>query len=184
MSGQDQFLDVIDRDEAEVRFRAALALEPLGVETVTLASALGRVLGGDVLARVDVPSFDRSNFDGFALRAADTFGALELSPRRVALLPPTIDAGITANIDVGPGQAVAIATGGMVPRGADAVLMVEHADVQHGEVVVRKAVTPGFGVAFAGNDIAVGEVVLRIGSVLTSRETGVLAAIGEDRVAV
>ena len=184
MSRQDQFLDVIDRDEAEARFRAVLTLDPLGVERVPLTEALGRVLAGDVVARVDVPAFDRSNFDGFAVRAADTFGAMELAPRSVRLLPATIDAGVTATITVQPGEAVAIATGGMVPRGADAVVMVEHAEVRDGELVIRKAVTPGFGVAFAGNDIAVGEMVLRIGTLLTSRETGVLAAIGEAKVAV
>ncbi len=184
MSGQDQFLDVIDRDEAEARFRAALALAPLGVESVPLDEALGRVLASDVVARVDVPSFDRSNLDGYAVRAADTFGAGELSPRLVKLLPLTIDAGMAPTFAVRPGEAAAIATGGMVPRGADAIVMVEHADVHNGEVAIRKAAAPGFGVAFAGNDIATGEVVLRIGALLTSRETGVLAAIGEERVAV
>jgi len=184
MSSQDQFLDVIDRDEAESRFRAALSLAPLGVESVPLAEALGRVLAGDVVARVDVPSFDRSNLDGFAIRAADTFGADELAPRNAKLLPSMIDAGVAANFEVRPGEAVAIATGGMVPRGADAIVMVEHADVHRGELVIRKAVTPGFGVAFAGNDIATGEIVLRVGTLLTSRETGVLAAIGENDVAV
>ena len=96
MSSQEQFLNVIDRDEAEARFRAALDLEPLGIEQVSLADALGRVLAADVVARVDVPSFDRSNFDGFAVHAADTFGASELAPRSVKLLPATIDAGVTA----------------------------------------------------------------------------------------
>src|SRR5262245_52128520 len=130
MSSQVQFLNVIDRDEAEARFRAALRLEPLGVERVALAHALGRVLAEDVVARVDVPSFDRSNFDGFAVRAADTFGASELAPRTLKLLRGAIDAGDLANSEVKAGEAIAIATGGMVPRGADAILMVEYADVR------------------------------------------------------
>ncbi|MCI0332402.1 MAG: molybdopterin biosynthesis protein [Planctomycetes bacterium] len=197
MSSQEQFLNVIDRDEAEARFRAALTLEPLGVERVKLGDALGRVLAADIVARVDVPSFDRSNFDGFAIHAADSFGASELEPRTVALLSESIDAGAAANREVRPGEAIAIATGGMVPRGADAILMIEHAEVRRSpplggeglgeggdQLIVRKSVTPGFGVAFAGNDIARGETVLRIGTLLTSRETGVLAAIGESEVAV
>lgn len=175
---------MIDRDEAEKRFRAALTLEPLGIEQVSLADALGRVLATDVVARVDVPSFDRSNFDGFAVHAADTFGASELTPRYVKFLPGAIDAGMQAQFEVGGGEAAAIATGGMVPRGADAILMVEHTDVQDSQLVIRKAVTPGFGVAFAGTDIATGETVLRIGTLLTSRDTGVLAAIGEHEAAV
>ncbi len=184
MSQQDQFLNVIDRDEAEARFRAALSLQPLGNEELPLADSLGRALAADVLARVDVPSFDRSNYDGFALRASDTFGASEMSPRTVRLQAGTLDAGTPATQFVAPGEAVAIATGGMIPRGADAVLMIEHSDVQQDRLLVRRAVTPGFGVAFAGTDIARGETVLRAGTLLTSRETGVLAAIGESRVLV
>jgi putative molybdopterin biosynthesis protein len=184
MSRQNQFLDVIDRDEAEARFRAALDLKPLRVEVVSLEDALGRVLSRDVIARVDVPSFDRSNFDGFAVRAGETFGASELAPRRLRLLPKTIDAGDRPDLEVGQGGAASIATGGMVPRGADAILMVEHADVRGEDVFVQKAVAPGFGVAFAGSDISTGETVLRIDTLLTSRETGVLAAIGESQIEV
>ncbi len=184
MSHQDQFLDVIDRDEAEARFRAALSLVPLGQEAVPLIDALGRSLAADVLARVDVPSFDRSNYDGFAVRGSDTFGASEKSPRTVRLRPESLDAGTPATGFLAAGEAIAIATGGMVPRGADAILMIEHSDVQQDQLVIQRAVTPGFGIAFAGTDIARGETVLRAGTVLTSRETGVLAAIGEDRVTV
>jgi putative molybdopterin biosynthesis protein len=100
------------------------------------------------------------------------------------LLPGVIDAGAAADLVVRSGEAAAIATGGMVPRGADAILMIEHADVRDGAVDVRKAVTAGFGVAFAGNDVAAGETALRVGAHLASRETGVLAAIGEAQVAV
>ena len=74
---QDQFLQVIDRDEAERRFRSALDLRPLEAEEVALAEALGRVLAADVVAPLDVPGFDRSNVDGFAVRAEDTFGVSE-----------------------------------------------------------------------------------------------------------
>src|SRR5262245_57467747 len=118
MTTQDQFLNVIDRDEAEARFRAVLDLKPLGVEQIALANALGRTLAADIIARVDVPSFDRSNYDGFAVRAADTFGAGELDPKSARLLPGALDAGTLATMHVGAGEAVAIATGGMLPRGA------------------------------------------------------------------
>ena len=81
MREQEQFLHVLDRDEAERRFRAALDLTPRGIETVPLDAALGRVLAADVVSPVDVPSFDRSNVDGFAVVAEDTFGASEEVPR-------------------------------------------------------------------------------------------------------
>src|SRR6187397_2833199 len=90
MPEQDQFLQVVDRDEAERRFRAALDLAPRGVERIPLDAALGRVLAADVISFVDVPSFDRSNVDGFALRAEDTFEASEEVPKVVRLLEEEI----------------------------------------------------------------------------------------------
>src|SRR5262245_3026788 len=137
MSAQDQFLDVIDRDEAECRFHAALNLQPLGNESVPLAEALGRVLADDIRSPVDVPSFDRSNVDGYAVRAAATFGASEQQPRRLRLLSAGIAAGDAPRGDLVHGTAMLIATGGMLPRGADAVVMVEHTDIIAGELLVR-----------------------------------------------
>ena len=99
---QQQFLEVIDRDEAERRFRAALDLSPLEAEEVSLAEALGRVLAGDVTAPLDVPAFDRSNVDGFAVQAADTFGASEDSPRILAANEETLATGVEPRRPVRP----------------------------------------------------------------------------------
>jgi putative molybdopterin biosynthesis protein len=181
---QQQFLHVLDRDEAERRFRAALELTPRGTERVTLDEALARVLATDVRSPVDVPSFDRSNVDGFAVIAEDTFGASEEKPRLLQLGLEAIHTAVVPSMVVGQGQTVAIATGGMMPRGADAVVMVEHAHVDDGKLRVTRAVTPGSGVSFAATDITAGETVLRLGQVLTSRDTGVLAAIGVAEVEV
>jgi putative molybdopterin biosynthesis protein len=178
MADQDQFLTVLDRDEAHRRFRAALDLLPLGIERVPLIDGLGRVLAADVMSPVDVPSFDRSNVDGFAVVAQDTYGASEEVPRRVRLSSETIHTGVVPVTVIQSGEAVAIATGGMMPRGADAVVMVEHADVSGNELRIGRAVAAGSGVSFAGTDITAGETVLRRGEILTSRDTGVLAAIG------
>ena len=82
---QEQFLEVVDRDEAIARFHRHLELAPLGKESVALGQAVGRVLAEDVVATVDVPGFDRSNVDGFALRASDTAGATAAEPRVLAL---------------------------------------------------------------------------------------------------
>jgi molybdopterin molybdotransferase/putative molybdopterin biosynthesis protein len=178
MVTQEQFLNVVDRDEAERRFRAAIRLAPLGDELVALHAALGRVLAADVIARVDVPSFDRSNLDGFAVRADDTYGAQEERPRKLSLLVEMVATGVVPASEVTSGTAVSIATGGMLPRGADAIVPVEQAEAAGGEISIFKSVTPGSGVTFAGTDISSGETVLRRGERLTSRETGVLAAIG------
>src|SRR6185295_7345418 len=178
MSEQEQFLNVLDRDEAERRFRAVVDVTPRGVENILVEAALGRVLAADVVSPVDVPSFDRSNVDGFAVVSGDTFGASEEGPRAIRLADEIIHTGIVPGTNVRSGLAVGIATGGMMPRGADAVVMVEHAHVRNRELLVTRAVTPGSGVSFAGTDITTGETVLRRGHWLTSRDTGVLAAVG------
>ena len=184
MREQEQFLHVLDRDEAERRFRAAIDPAPRGIEQVPLNAALGRVLATDVASPVDVPSFDRSNVDGYAVIAEDTFGASEEVPRLVQLADEIIHTAVVPATVTQRGTAVSIATGGMVPRGADAVVMIEHADIAGHELRVRRAVTAGSGVSFAGTDITAGETVLRRGQVLTSRDTGVLAAIGVATVDV
>ncbi len=181
---QTQFLQVLDRDEAERRFQAALVLEPIGVESVPLQRALGRVLAADVTAGIDVPPFDRSNFDGFAVRARDTYGADELSPVELRLVAEPITPGMSPSCSIGPGEAVAIATGAVLPRGADAVVMVEFTETCGDSVQIYRSVAPGTGVMHAGSDIARGEIVLRCGELLTSRELGVLAAIGVASVPV
>lgn len=175
---QDQFLTVLDRDTAERRWWDAMRPTPLGTEEVRLADALGRVLAEDVFAAVDVPGFDRSNVDGFALRAEEALGATEEAPRGFRLNGEVLATGVVPRGAVAPGTATAIATGGMLPRGADAVVMVEQTHIRAGTLWVTRPVAPGAGVSFAGTDLARGECALRAGSVLSSRETGVLAAIG------
>jgi putative molybdopterin biosynthesis protein len=184
MREQEQFLYVLDRDEAEKRFRASIDTTPRGIENIALDDALGRVLAADVVSPVDVPSFDRSNVDGFAVAADSTYGASEEAPRHLHLEDEIIHTAVVPYSVIRRGTAVSIATGGMVPRGADAVVMVEHAEVRGSELRVARAVTPGTGISFAGTDITAGETVLRAGHILTSRDTGVLAAIGVGHVDV
>ena len=201
---QEQFLEVVGRDEATVRFHRHLTLAPVGSETVPLSAALNRVLARDVVAGVDVPGFDRSGVDGFAVRSADTVGASEERPRVLTLNAEVLTPGQAPAMAVEPGTATLIATGGMVPRGADAVVMVEHTDVIDGAVIdgavidgamidgaddavrveFHRPAAPGQFIAYAASDIARGETVLRAGRLLTSREIGVLAAIGHAEVEV
>jgi putative molybdopterin biosynthesis protein len=220
---QEQFLEVVSAEEARARFARYLELSPLAGETVALAGALGRVLAHDVTAPIDVPPFDRANVDGFAVRAADTTGASDTAPRRLLLNGEVIVCGHPPALEVAPGSATTIATGGVVPRGADAVVMIEHTELtedalaseasgQRGDSIVRahsasedareraddtrpepgssaraagapaidlrRAAAPGQFVSYAGSDIARGEVVLRRGTRIGSREIGMLAACG------
>jgi len=184
---QQQFLEVLDRDEAEARWREVVVGAALPSEEIALADALGRVLAEDVRAAVDVPGFDRANMDGFAVRATDTFGVAEEEPVRLKLNDEILATGIEPKIEVLEGTATTIATGGMLPRGADAVAPIEVTDVDPedpGYVLVRAPRVPGAAVSFAGTDMGRGETVLFAGTRLTSRESGVLAAIGRDRVSV
>ncbi|MBW2425629.1 MAG: molybdopterin biosynthesis protein [Deltaproteobacteria bacterium] len=184
---QRQFLEVLDRDEAERRWRAVVGGTVLSSETLPLDEALGRVLAEDVRAEVDVPGFDRANMDGFAVRAADTFGASEEEPIRLRLNDEVLATGIEPAIEVGPGTATTIATGGMLPRGADAVAPIEISDGDPTDprcVLLSAPRVPGAAVSFAGTDMGRGETVLFAGTRLTSRETGVLAAIGCEQVMV
>lgn len=184
---QKQFLEVIDDDAARRRFAdATVSLAPRG-ERVALDEAWGRVLFEDVRSLIDVPGFDRANMDGFAVRAADTFGATELEPAILTTSDVELTAGgdMPDDFEVAPKTAVAIATGARIPRGADAVLMVEDTALRAGgDLDVFRAVAPGANLSGAGSDLARGDVVLRGGTELGSRETGLLAAIGAAEVEV
>jgi putative molybdopterin biosynthesis protein len=155
---------------------------------VDLARAAGRVLAADLAAGTDVPAFDRSSVDGFAVRAADTAGANDRAPRRLLLNAEVIACGHPPAIEVGAGTASTIATGGPIPRGADAVVMIEYTDLLEAQggpaIAVRRAAAPGQFVSFAGSDMAHGETVLRRGQRITSREIGILAACGIAEIAV
>ncbi len=182
LARQEQFLDVVDRDTAIERFHRHLDLRPLGTEMVVLARALGRVVARPVVADIDVPGFDRANVDGFAVRADDTAEASERASRRLLLLPEVLTPGKEPVLPVMPGTASLIATGGMVPRGADAIVMIEHTDAIEADgkpsIEIRRPAAAGQFISFAGSDMARGETVLRNGQVLTSREIGMLAAVG------
>jgi putative molybdopterin biosynthesis protein len=182
---QKQFLTILSREEALARFEAALFPWSVPTEKRSLAEALGLALAEDVAAQVDIPPFDRSNVDGFAVRAADLVAASDLQPVRLMLNRETIACGSVPQLAVLPGTATAIATGGPLPRGADAIVMVEYTQpAEGGAIEVRRAVSPGQFVSTAGSDMARGEVVLRAGSVIGAREIGILAACGTPQVTV
>jgi putative molybdopterin biosynthesis protein len=183
---QEQFLEVVSAEEARQRFERHLDLTPLPGESVTLSSALGRVLAHDLAAPIDVPPFDRANVDGFALRAADTAGAADGAPRQLMLNAEVIACGHAPRVEVAPGTATAIATGGMLPRGADAVVMIEQTDLIESipAIELRRAATSGQFISYAGSDIARGETLLRRGQIIGSREIGMIAACGVAAVDV
>lgn len=183
---QRQFLNVVDEDAAHAAFSNACSHLGSRIERVPLSRARGRILANDVIAAVDVPGFDRSNVDGFAVHAIDTYGAEELEPVTLALSNVTLAAGDAPRegFDTPSETAVQIATGGVVPRGTDAVVMIEHTEPVDAGIEVSRSVAPGSNISYAGSDIGRGDTVLRRGIALTSRDTAVMAAVGIDHVEV
>ena len=185
---QKQFLDLATAEEAEKRFCKAVMPRPCGEEQIRLTDSRGRVLARDVIARHNVPYFDRSNFDGYAVRAEDTFGALETAPVCLSLNSEILACGVVPQNSVTKGTATMIATGGVIPRGADAIVMIENTlpldENESGNKAVKilKPVVPTGGISLAGSDIGAGETVLRVSDRLGYRETGTLAALGEEKV--
>jgi molybdenum cofactor synthesis domain-containing protein len=182
---QDQFLTILSREQALARFEAALFPRAVPSEQRPLSAALGCALAQDIVAPIDVPPFDRSNVDGFAVRSADLASAGEATPVRLMLNDEVIACGIAPTRPVLSGTATSIATGGPVPRGADAIVMVEHTQPAGPRAIeIRRAASPGQFVSYAGSDIARGEALLRAGTLIGSREIGMLAACGIAEVAV
>ncbi len=178
-----EFRDLAPPEEAHEAI-ASLDLEPES-ETVSLEDARGRVLAERIDATIDVPGFDRAKLDGYALRAKDTFGADEADPAVLDLVGE-VHAGVEPDVEVGVGECVEISTGAVMPDGADAMVMVERTeesdDREH--VSVYTSVAPGDSVMFAGSDVAAGERALGPGTRLTSREIGLLSALGVEAVPV
>ncbi len=152
-------------------------------EELPIQDCVGRVLAEDVYAPTDVPPFDRAAMDGYAVRAEDTFGADEDEPVELEVIG-TVEAGVKPEIEVEPGKAVEIATGAMIPKGANAVVMVEYTSQEDSRILVYRPVSPGDHVVYAGSDIMSGELIVRAGTPLTHREIGVLAACGVEKVKV
>ena len=168
------FTERTDLELALERLRSCVnLLEP---ESIHLEQALGRTLARDVVSTEEVPAFDKSAMDGFALRAAETFGASPTDPVSFRLIGEIFPGEVT-DLEVGPGEVVRIMTGGAFPKGADAVLMAEYAADCEDVVLAQASVVPGRNVARAGEDIQKGDKVLERGRVLRPQDIGVLASI-------
>jgi molybdopterin molybdotransferase len=172
---------MIDYKDAQALVLSALKTRP--PESVLLAEALGRSLAREVRARENIPPFTKATMDGYALRAEDTQAAGRDNTVELEVTED-LPAGRLSRKFVGPGQAVRIMTGAPLPKGADAVVMVEDTEKSGGRVKVRRAVRPADNTGQAGEDLKKGELVLERGAVIGPAETGLLAAAGLARVPV
>ncbi len=178
------FHKLLSVEEALQKLNEALGgAKPLGTEKVSLERAIGRVLAEDLPARVDSPPFDRSEVDGYAVRAESTYGAEEDKPVILRIVGTSV-VGRLPKSEVMPREAVEIATGAPIPRGANAVVMVEYTKSREGSVDVYRSVTPAENVSQTGSDIMFGDVTIRKGTLITPREVAVLGAVGRPEVTV
>ncbi len=155
----------------------------LDSEFVPFDHALGRVLAEDVVSKTNVPSFNRSAVDGYAVRAADTFGANETKPKKLRVVG-SAKIGVATKSCVRKGEAIKLMTGAPMPRGADAVVMVEHTKIERKRIAVLVPLTPSKNVSAWGEDVRAGEVVLRRGQQLRPQDIGMLSSISHLKVLV
>ena len=170
-------------DEAKSILDRHYVPKPVGVEVVSLSEAYSRVLAKDVVSAFDIPPFHRSTVDGYAVKAADTFGAEEDQPLRLRLVG-RVSVGEAPKLRIQKGALAEIVTGAPVPVGADAVVMVEYTERHDKFVLIRQAVSVGENVMKAGSDIHKDEVVLKKDKELWTYEIGALAAVGSAKVDV
>ena len=176
-------LNVLTREEAAALIKEKTAHIIPETEKVNISSALGRTLAQDIISAESIPSFDRTTVDGYAVIAADTFGAGNAVPAQLDIVGEIL-MGENADFTLERGQCAKISTGGMLPKGADAAVMAEHTDNAEGLCLVYKSVAPYENVNKTGDDIAEGETALKKGTVITPAQVGVLAALGIYEVPV
>lgn len=152
-------------------------------ETISIDDVAGRILAEDVKSKIDLPPFDRSVYDGFAVKAEDTFEAEEDDPEEL-FLKGAIHAGETPRIEVDEGTCVEIATGALLPEGANAVVMVEDTTEKGENIQIRRAVSPGENISEKGTEIREGEIIAEKGQKISPQIHGALSAVGIKEVGV
>ncbi len=171
-------LNVVSLEKSKEIIAERLSSYCIEAEAVSLKDSLGRVLFSDVLSSENIPSFNRSTVDGFAVIASDTYGSGESIPSQLNVVGEIL-MGEKADIKIGEGECARISTGGMLPENADGVVMVENTDCTFDEFcLIFKAVSPFENVTRKGDDLIEGQLVLKKGTVLSSKHIGVLASLG------
>lgn len=157
---------------------------PVAAEEIPLNACDGRILAADIISDIDLPDFSRSTMDGYAVRGSSTFGASEGNPAYLTV-KGTVAMGESPTFAIGPGEAARISTGGMLPEGADSVVMIEHTEaIDDITLEAYRSVAPGQHVVEKGEDIRKDDVILSRGRMLRPQEIGLLAALGRTAVSV
>jgi putative molybdopterin biosynthesis protein len=183
-SNKREFLELISIEKAQKLIFENYKWTPV-VESVSLELAKNRILMEDIISSIDIPPFDRSRMDGYAVVARDTYSIDETNPITFRIIE-SLKAGEVSDVTLNePFTCIEIATGAIIPRGANAVVMVEYTSLKDdNEVEIFRPVFPQENIEFAGSDIMYGETVIRSGEIISSVKTGILAALGIQRVKV
>ena len=176
-------LNVYEREEAVKLIKEKTALMYPGTEKINLLCSSGRIIAQDIVSGENIPSFDRTTVDGYAVHASDTFGAGASIPVQLEISGEIL-MGENAGFVLQRGKCAKISTGGMLPAGADAAVMVEHTDSTGDLCLVYRSVAPYENITRKGDDISSGSTVLKKGTVIGPSETGILAALGLTEVTV
>lgn len=176
------YKQVVTLEEAKASLDRVWRARPRDV-LISVSDSFGRVVSSDVISKIDVPSFDRATFDGYAVRAPDTFGAAENSPVELTLIG-NVMAGTWPKVRVTLRTCAEISTGAPLPKGSDAVVMSEYAVTKGKSVSIYRAVSPGENVSRRGSDIKKGQVILRGLTRLSKLDIAVLAAVGVKKIKV
>ncbi|HZK39984.1 MAG TPA: gephyrin-like molybdotransferase Glp [Atribacterota bacterium] len=154
------------------------------IEVVDIKTALHRILAEEVVAPVNLPGFNRSTMDGYAIGAEDSFGATDSLPSYLKIVGE-IKMGAKPEFKINPGESAKISTGGMLPEGANAVMMVEYTEqIDDTTIEARRSISPWENVVREDEDLKTGEIILRKGSRLRSQDIGVLAGIGKTNIKI
>jgi len=183
MAERKVFRTLLSLEDARRTLYKHFSPRPLGVEEISVSRAFGRAIAEDIQCPIDVPGFDRASMDGYAVKASDIFDADEKRPVKLKIVG-AIEAGDDPQIEIGSGEVAEISTGAPIPKGANAVVMVEYTQRKGDLVDIFRAANPGENIMAAGSDLMAGELVLRKGQRLTPREMGLLSAMGFKSVKV
>jgi len=176
-----EFFKVTDLDQV-LGYRTDFPV--IGTEYIPLSETYGRIPAENILSDADLPDFPRSTMDGYAVRAVSTFGASEGNPAYLTV-KGSIAMGESPDFSVGPGEAARISTGGMLPNGADSVMMIEHTEILDSDTIeVYRSIAPGHNILEKGEDFKKGEIILSCGIKIRPQEIGLLAAFGKTAVKV
>lgn len=176
------FFELVTPKEAHQIIEANIELKKK-TERIRVTEGLDRVAACDILTAEDLPAFTKSTMDGYAVQAEDTFGASEEQPQTLEVIGE-VEMGVKPELKLGAGQAVEIPTGGMIPDGADSVVMVEKTEAKADKVRVYTSVSPGANIVQKGSDILQGETVVSAGHRLRPQDVGALAGLGIAEIEV